>query len=190
MDDLIPTNPAKPVSLSDCRISTGLWAKLSSNLPAEVELAAIAADPALLAEARTTVKDLAIVAAPCGDETVRRLLQELVLVMGVGEAAKTKAFWKVYYDQLSGLPASALEQAVKDYAGGENSEFFPKPGPLKALAMRRAEPIYKALSRAKRAAKMAPAPKVDRGTAEERKHQVAQLLKGFNIPSRDPGATA
>lgn len=146
------------------------------------------AEPALLAEARASVKPLEAIAAPCGEEAVRRLLQPLVLVLGVSEAAKTRAFWKVYFDQLSGLPAEALAQAVNDYAGGETSEFFPKPGPLKALAMRRAEPIYKALSRAKRAAKMLPARKYERETTEERKRQVENLLKGFSIPDRQGGA--
>lgn len=187
MDDLIPAKTANPVSLTDCRISTGLWNRLSSNLPAELELEAIASQPALLAEAMASVRPLEAIAAPCGDAAVRRLLQPLVLVFGVSEAAKTAAFWRAYIDQLAGLPGEAVEQAVNDYIGGEASEFFPKPGPLKALAMRRAEPIYKALSRAKRAAKMLPSPKIDRGTAEERKRQVESLLRGATIGHKSAG---
>jgi hypothetical protein len=89
---------------------------------------------------------------PCGDEAVKRAMQPLVLVFGVSDSARTSAFWKVYLQALRDLPVAALEQAVQDYASSPESLFFPKPGQLKALALKRAEPIYQAASRAKSAA--------------------------------------
>lgn len=113
---------------------------------------------------------------------MREALQPLVLVYGVGEAAKSAAFWRVYVEQLSGFPAEALAQAVSDYAGGANAEFFPKPGPLKALAAKRAEPILKALSRAKRAAATLPPKVIPPQDVETRKALVAKMLAGFTRP--------
>jgi len=125
------------------------------------------------------------VTEPCGAQKVREALQPLVLVYGVGEAAKSAAFWRVYIEQLQGFPAEALAQAVSDYAGGATAEFFPKPGPLKALAAKRAEPLLKALSRARRAAAMKPPKVIPPQDAETRKALVAKMLAGFTRPSPD-----
>jgi len=146
----------RPLSLTDCQISTGLWRLLSSSSPAELEISTIAAIPALQAEAAAIVPSLRAVARPCGGMAVRTALQRLVLVFGVGEAAKSPAFWKPYADQLSGFPAQALDQAIDEYVGLPGSEYFPKPGPLKALAAKHAAPILKALSRASRVAGSRP----------------------------------
>jgi len=183
MSELITQTESKPRTLTDCRISTGLWQRLASDLPAELELQAIVESPALHAEARASVPALTAVAAPCGAQSVRAALQPLVLVYGIGEAAKSAAFWKLYIDQLSGIPAEALAQAVNDYAGQPGAEFFPKPGPLKALATKRAEPIIKALSRARRVAKMLPPKVIAQADVETRKAHVAKLLAGFTRPS-------
>lgn len=182
MNELVPARPEKPLTLTDCRISTGLWRQLASDLPAEVALEAIVSVPALHAEARASIPALTSVAEPCGAQKVREALQPLVLVYGVGEAAKSAAFWRVYVEQLSGFPAEALAQAVNDYAGGANAEFFPKPGPLKALAAKRTEPILKALSRAKRAASMLPPKVIPPQDVETRKALVAKMLAGFTRP--------
>lgn len=140
--------------------------------------------PALHAEAKASVAPLAALAEPCGDQAVRQALQSLVLVYGVGEAAKSGAFWRVYFQQLGGFPLEALRQACDDYAGGEGAEFFPKPGPLKALAKARSVPILKALSRARRAAAMLPAPKYEPADVETRRAQVAAMLAGFTRPKK------
>lgn len=123
-------------------------------------------------------------AAPCGSDAVRALLQPLVLVYGVGEAARSAAFWKVYREQLASFPYEALEQAVTDYAGQPGAEFFPKPGPLKALATARAVPILKALSRAKRAANSQPVKVIPPADAAHRRAEVAKLMAGFAIKSK------
>jgi hypothetical protein len=144
--------PERPLTLNDCQISTGLWRLLSSSAPAELEIRWITKTPEFQDEVKALVPRLRAVARPCGGQAVRTALQELVLVFGVGEAAHSSAFWRPYASQLSGFPAQALEQAIDEYVGLASSEFFPKPGPLKALVMKHAAPILKALSRAIRAA--------------------------------------
>ena len=180
----------KPLSLTNCRISTGLWRRLASEAPADLELAEIVASPALHAEAKALIPALAAVAAPCGPQSVRAALQPLVLIYGVGEAAKSAAFWKVYIDALAGLPAEALAQAVIDYAAQPDAEWFPKPGPLKALASKRAEKIWKAYSRAKRAAAALPSPTITKADSQRRKAEVAEMLKTFTRPQSPSGAAA
>lgn len=176
--------PEKPLTLTDCRISTGLWQRLASEAPADLEVETIARVPALRAEARALIPALAEVAKPCGPEAVRKALQPLVLIYGVGEAAKVPAFWKIYVDQLSSVPAEALEQAVHDYISAPNSEWFPKPGPLKALATKRAEPILKALSRAKRVAALPYMPTITPEDSARRRAEVSRLMSGFKISGK------
>lgn len=153
--------------MSDCRVSTPLWRLLSSNLPADAEIEAICSDPILHREVKHLAPHLKRLSQGAGDEGVRKALQPLVIVFGVGEAATTKAFWKIYFEALRDVPQEALERAVEDYTKKEDAEFFPKPGPLRALAYRHAEPIFKAAHRAKRAADSLPRKSVQRITAEQ-----------------------
>jgi len=114
----------------------------------------IRAVPVLHEEARRIAPVLARLTKPCGDQAVIEALKPLVLVYGMGDQAKAPAFWQVYTKQLSDLPLEALRHAVDDYAGRGDSVFFPKPGPLRDMALRRAEPVYKAASRARKAASL------------------------------------
>jgi hypothetical protein len=176
MTDLVPTNAQLP-SLEGLRISTPLWRLLSSRLPADGEVDAIRADPLLHREAKTLAPMLKALAGPCGENAVRIALQPMVLVFGVGEAARTAAFWRIYIQQLSDLPAEALAKAVEEYAGLPDSHFFPKPGPLKALAAKYAAPLYQAASRARKAAESEPVtPRRDPTPEEiERVRELARL---------------
>src|SRR6185503_10867246 len=135
-----------------------LWRLLSSNHDASTEVADIVADPELHTEAKRVCSALTLRAAGAGEHAVRQALQPLVLVFGVGEAARSPAFWQAYR-VLAGVPPEALRQGIEDYLAASDSTFFPKPGPLKALCDKHAEPIYKAAARANRAAAL-PAPKI------------------------------
>ncbi|MDB5438483.1 MAG: hypothetical protein JWM33_910, partial [Caulobacteraceae bacterium] len=114
-------------------------------------------------------------------QAVRAALSPLVLVYGVGEAARSAAFWGVYVETLSGLPAEALRAAAADYAAGAGAEFFPKPGPLKALALKHAEPLRRAAARAARVGEGAVA--VCKPPVEARRKQVEALLASFPSPN-------
>lgn len=177
MNDLTPTN-AQPPTLSDLAISAPLWKLLSSNVGAQAEIEEIAADPRLRSEALAILPALMLRASPSGDERVMRALRPLVLVYGASEATKAPAFWQAYYAALSGLPVEALARGITDYTSAPDSEFFPKPGPLRALCDKHAEPIFKAASRARRALEV---PTMGRTLpSEEEKAGVANMLRDFS----------
>lgn len=147
---------------------------------AEIEAAMAAAGP----KDPPSAQPAADRAAPCGAAGVRAALSPLVLVYGVGEAARSSAFWSVYVEALSGLPAQALRCAVADYAAGGEAQFFPKPGPLKALALKHAEPLRRAALEAARAGE-AVAVKA-KPPIEERRAAAAAALKALGVLSPSP----
>lgn len=80
-------------------------------------------------------------------------LTPLVTLYGVSDKSpgEWRAFWRFYINALQDLPREAIERGVADYVAGAESEFFPKPGPLKAICQKRAETILTALGRVRRA---------------------------------------
>lgn len=137
--------------------------------------------PALHSEAKAVSATLSQVAEACGKEAVRFALQPLVLVFGVGEAARSPAFWAAYTETLSTVPRESLAAAIKEYTSLPDSEFFPKPGPLKALALKHAEPLYKAAYRAKRAADSLPRRAPTAETLEERQRQAEEIKASLGM---------
>lgn len=172
------TTGSTQLTLSDLRISTELWRSLSSDRQASEEVAEIVASPALHREAQMAASTLGRLAKGCGDESVRRALQPLVLVYGVSESARSPAFWGPYLAALRDLPADALAKAVEAYTQNPSAEFFPKPGPLKALGDKHATAIRRAAARARTAAAMAPPARVTPPTPEERE-AVRKMLAGM-----------
>jgi hypothetical protein len=88
---------------------------------------------------------------PVGPEGVLVTLAPLVVVFGTTEAAKSPAFWAVYIDVLADLPAYALEAGVRAYAREPDANWFPRPGPLRALAVESIPAVMKGLRRARMA---------------------------------------
>jgi hypothetical protein len=91
---------------------------------------------------------------PVGPEGVMAALAPLVLVFGTTEAAKSPAFWAVYIDVLADLPAYALEAGVRAYAREPDANWFPRPGPLRALALESIPAAMKGLRRARMAIRL------------------------------------
>ena len=116
MNALTPTEN-KQLTLDDCRISTPLWRLLSSNQSADMEIDEILSNPVLHQEAKLISPMLKALAQGCGPKSVQHALQPLVLVYGIGEAARSAAFWEVYRKTLEDVPAESLRQAIEDYAG-------------------------------------------------------------------------
>lgn len=117
----------------------------------EEDCRAIADDRQALAELRIVAPLIIECAKPCGPDAVISTLAPLVSLYGVQGKSDTewKAFWKFYIDALGSLPAEALKRGVADYVGDARSEWFPKPGPLKALCEAHASGPRMAASRAK-----------------------------------------
>lgn len=99
------------------------------------------------------VNQLARHAEPCGPKSVAAILAPLVALYGIGDKteAEWRTFWGFYTDTLGCLPAEALRAGVAEYVADPKSEFFPKPGPLKAICERHAVPLRMAANRAQRA---------------------------------------
>lgn len=91
-------------------------------------------------------------AAPAGDNAVAAILVPLVSLYGVGKKSDGEwaSFWSFYIEALGDLPREAIEQGVKDYVADARSEYFPKPGPLRALCLKRARPALMAWGRVRR----------------------------------------
>jgi hypothetical protein len=142
---------------------------------ADLAVDEILTDPALHAEIRAALPVLQTYAEPCGGEAVVRIVGKLFAVYPQPDRgpAEWTAFWEAYTDDLADMPPDALEAAVKEYRRGAKSEFLPKPGPLRALALKHAEPIWKAVHRAKRAANSLPRPA--RGANPEFRDLMAKL---------------
>ena len=135
--------------------------------------------PGLLAETRQAMPALEAALAPCGEQFVGVELAKWSVVFDPGARGQLPAFWAPYKRALSDVPASALLGAMEDWEKQPNAEFLPKPGPLRALALARAAPLYCALGRARRAIKAPPPrPKIDPKTAEERRAFIASLGLG------------
>lgn len=134
------------------------------------------------------VAELSRAAAPCGEEAVRRALQPLVLIYGVGDAARSPAFWGPYLSALRDVPSQCLAAAVEAYTSAPDSAFFPKPGPLKALADRKAEAIRRAASRAYRAARTPPQRERREPTPEERAEVLRMAAEVSAALTKPPSA--
>lgn len=90
---------------------------------------------------------------PCGAKWVAAELGPLLTLYGVPEKSEAEArtFWGFYIDALGGLPREAVRAGIGEYVRDPKSEFFPKPGPLKAICERHAIPLRMAANRAQRA---------------------------------------
>jgi hypothetical protein len=94
----------------------------------------------------------------CGAKAVIAELMPLVTLYGVPDRSEREweMFWRFYIEALSNLPLESLRAGVADYVGRSSSEFFPKPGPLKAICAEHAAPIWKAVGRVRRALQIEP----------------------------------
>lgn len=156
MTDLQIRPNLAPTASAEC--SPGLWRLLTAhNISyfAAVDDVARLADPA---ELRAVTARLDEHAKGCGAQAVIKALAPLVTLYGVSDRSEGEwtAFWRFYIDALEGSPIEALKAGVADYVALPKSEFFPKPGPLKALVDKRAAPILTAMGRASRAVKQLP----------------------------------
>jgi hypothetical protein len=153
---------------------------------ADLAIEALTTDPALHAEVKAALPALKARAQPCGAEAVVRLVGKLFAVFPQPDRSEAEwaAFWEAYTEDLGGIPLEALEAAVRDYRRKPDAEFLPKPGPLRELALKHAEPIWKAVSRAKRAAESLP--RRPRVANPEVKRMFQEFAAGLKTIPRKP----
>lgn len=94
---------------------------------------------------------------PAGGHAVVQILAPMLALYGVPRKSESEAeaFWGFYIDVLSDLPAESLRDGVAAYVADSKSEFFPKPGPLKAICERFAIKPRMAASRSRKALEIA-----------------------------------
>lgn len=113
----------------------------------------LAADPGARAELMVVAGQIARHVEPCGAKAVIGTLAPLVSLYGVQDKteAEWSSFWGFYVEALGNLPAEAIRAGAAEYVADAKSEWFPKPGPLKAICERHAIPLRMAANRAQKA---------------------------------------
>lgn len=94
---------------------------------------------------------------PCGGQAVIEALAPMLSLFNVPRKTEAEAatFWRFYIEALESLPAEAVRAGVTDYVSDAKAEWFPKPGPLKALCEKRAESLRIAVGRTRKALHLA-----------------------------------
>ena len=160
MSNLAKIDPRAAVTKPSELCSPGLWSRLTDTRRGWAEAAqAIAEDPAAMRELRQVASELERAIEPCGGQTVIEALAPLLALFNVPRKTEAEAatFWGFYIDALGSLPAEAVRAGVADYVADAKSEWFPKPGPLKALCEKRAKTLRIAVGRTRKALREASA---------------------------------
>lgn len=158
MPNLATIDPRRAATKISETCSPELWRRLTNETLSWGEAcAALAESPETMVEVATVADRLQAAIEPCGDRVVIEALTPLLALYNVPRKTEQEAamFWRFYLDTLSGFPAEAVRAGVSDYVADAKSEWFPKPGPLKALCERRAIPLRMAASRAAKALQIA-----------------------------------
>lgn len=153
--DLTTRAVNRPLARSaSAEVSPDLWRRLTSANETWAEaVESLAADPQAMIELAGALDSLQRHVEPCGAKVIAATLGPLLALYGVSDKteAENRTFWGFYIDALGHLPAEALRAGVAEYVADGRSEFFPKPGPLRAICERHAIPLRMAANRAQRA---------------------------------------
>jgi len=154
MTDLTTTSARPLAKTASDEASPGLWRRLTNVNQGWAEaVRELADDPVARGELQAINRRLQRHAEPCGASWVAATLGPLLTLYGVSDKSEgeNKAFWGFYIDALGDLPREAVKAGVSEYVSDPKSEFFPKPGPLKAVCERHAILIRMAANRARKA---------------------------------------
>lgn len=119
----------------------------------------IAQTPALLEAAKAALPALAFSArCPADEGGVQRVIGKRFALFPQPErdGAEWDAWWSDYYAVLADVPESALEAGMGAWVAMPSSQFMPKPGELKELALKTENRAAKAYQRAKAAIEYQP----------------------------------
>jgi hypothetical protein len=133
----------------------------------------------MLAEARRALPALkADAERPAGKAGVARVIGRRLSTYPPREMSEGAwaAWWADYHDACGDIPEGALEAGMKAWIKAPESDFLPKPGRLRSLALNASTPAAVAYERAK-AAVSEPAPPEDKPRAS--KEAVAKMLAEY-----------
>lgn len=159
MSNVTPINPRPLAKIASAECSAELWRRLTNAQQGWTEaVQELAEDPAARAGLVAVSDKLQRHIEPCGAKAIITTLAPLATLYGVGDKtdAEWRTFWGFYADALGSLPAEAVRAGVSEYVADSKSEFFPRPGPLKAICERHAIPLRMAANRAQKALQLAP----------------------------------
>lgn len=127
--------------------------------------------------------------AKAGEEGVMRVVGRRFATLGKPKLTDGEwdAWWSDYFEVLADLPTSALESGMAAYVRDPESEFLPKPGRLRQLALATPNRAAKALARGRQVlAYQAPVhpvypekartPELHPMPSEERRRMAAEAL--------------
>ena len=160
MNDLVQHNPHRGAMIASTACSPGLWQRSTDRgLSFADAVKEIASDPGLVPELAQAKHRLELAATPARRDQIAAILAPMARMYGLKDRseAEWKTFWEFYVRALGDLPLECIEAGVADYVERSDSEFFPKPGPLKELCRKRAEPLLMALGRVRAAARLVKA---------------------------------
>lgn len=113
----------------------------------------------LLAEAAAALPRLRQYATTAaGEEGVREVIGRRFALYPQPKRtdAEWAMWWTDYFDVLSGIPRCALEAGMAAWIAEPTSEFLPKPGRLRELALNGHDPVFQAIDRARAAGAWRP----------------------------------
>lgn len=138
----------------------------------DVAISEIAGSSLMLEQVQGMLEHLRNVAArPAEEMEIRRLIVNLFAIypQPTRADAEWSSFWAPYVETLEGVCAPAIEAALKTWVADPKSEFLPKPGRLRELAMTVRNPATsafyiaaKAIRKAEERAKMDSRPQLAR----------------------------
>lgn len=163
-----------------------LWHLLTTTDGASA-IERIVQTPALHAEVRRAAAVLREKAGGAGRDGVVRALFPLVSVYGLSDRSEVEwaKFWRAYQDALGDLPYSALQAGAAAYNRSPDSEFFPKPGPLRDLAIQH-NTLGIAAARAHRAASTeAPGREFTEDERRRNREAVSRMLDDYRARFAD-----
>lgn len=184
MNDLtnLPPNDL-PATTTTLALSQGLRLLLECERSADDALNGIVNSPALHAEVKAALPAIMDRVRGGGTAAVRDVIGRRLVTFPQPDRsdAEWAAWWADYYDALEDVPAAALEGGMKAWVQKSDAQFMPKPGELRALALKAGEPLYQAASRARRVAhlplrRFGPLDEGNPETVDERKAAAAEVL--------------
>lgn len=159
MTDQLPVLQAAKTVSTEC--SPALWRQLTENPSRKgwfERIGDLKADGRAVDAIKANLPAIMGARQPADPKQIVRELAKMVPIFGVTDRSQTEwsTFWRVYLDVLDDVPLSALKTAIGEYLAAPDSNFFPRPGPLKAICDRHAAPYRTAASLAERVLEIPP----------------------------------
>lgn len=184
MNDLTNLPPsALPAKTTSLALSQPLRLLLEAERSGDDAVNGIVNSPALHAECKAALPAIMDRIKGCGMVGVRDVIGRRFATYPQPDRSDMEwaAWWADYCDALEDVPYEALEGGMRAWVQKPESQFMPKPGELRALALKAGEPLYQAASRARRVAhlplrRFGPLDDEQPVSADDRKALAAEIL--------------